>query len=122
MNTTQTIMLTGIFGVLGAATTHLWLEHTGRMARYSRKRVWMVNVSVALAYAVLWLLLDTGLDRLPPQWARLVPRAMVAGCVLLALWRPRMVSIAERDSIHRIQAGILVGGLAFAAICLWVFR
>lgn len=114
-------IITGIFGVLGAATTYRWLEHTGRVTQYSRQRVWLVTFSAALAAAAFWFLFDTGLERLPQKWARLVPQAMLIGLALFALLRPAKVSSAERDSTHRIQVAIMIGGLILVAICLIVF-
>jgi type II secretory pathway pseudopilin PulG len=121
MDAIQMTVTTGIFGVLGAATTYRWLKHTGRATQYSRQRVWLVTFFAALAAAAFWFLFDTGLDRLPQEWGRLVPQAMLIGLAVFAVLKPVKVSRSERNSAHRIQVGIMIGGLILVTICLLVF-
>jgi len=122
MDPIQVTVTTGIFGVLGASTTWRWLGQTGRLTRYSRQRAWFVTFAAALATATFWFILNAGVDRLPQEWASLVPQAMLVGLLLFTLVKPvKTSSSVERESTRRIQVSILIGGIILIALCLIVF-
>jgi len=121
MEPIQMAITTVFFSVLGAATTYRWIRTTGRVSEYSRQRTWILTLSAAVAAAAFWVLVGVSLDRLPEQWAELVPIVILIGLALFSGWKPAHTSVAERESTRRIQVAILIGGAILTAFCLIVF-
>ena len=118
MEITQLAFTAGLFGVLGAAITWRWLKHTGRLTDSTRKRIWFRTLFGAVALAGGWVLLNVGLEALPDRWSRLLPLVFLIGLVLTSYRKPPQVTDVEQQSTHRIQIGILIGGILLGVFFL----
>lgn len=121
MDTTQLIVTTGLFGLLGAATTYRWLAQTGRLASHSPTGIGVRIVSGAMMAAGMWVLFNVGRASLPDRWARVAPYIVLIVLASASPWMTPRVTDAGRQSTRRIQTGIMIGGLILIAACLIVF-
>ena len=121
MGATQLAVTTGLFGVLGAAITYRLLQPIEHLTDYTRKRVWLLTSAGAGVAAGISVLFYLDQAYMPAKWSWMLRLVFLIGLVLTSYRKPPQVSDVERQSTHRIQIGILIGGILLG-VCVLILN